>query len=92
MPSIRYGFTIVVSNYDVHFVDGMGILWNTWLEDAKASWKRDTLLTKMILEIGAIALPTLLGLYLLATEPMMTFASMDSGYRAVFMSSFIYRI
>jgi len=77
----------------VHFVDGMTIIWNTWLKkDANASWKRNTCPTRMVLGIGAIALPTLLGLYALAKEPMMTFASMANRYRAVFMSSFIYRI
>jgi hypothetical protein len=61
---LLYGGLILSTT--VHFVDGMTIIWNTWLkEDANASWKRNTRPTKMIVGIGGIAL---LGMYALATQ------------------------
>ncbi|KAF9557187.1 hypothetical protein CPC08DRAFT_640593 [Agrocybe pediades] len=94
---ILYGGLVLSTT--LHFVDGMTIIWNTWIKPAVekaqvsvSTWKRETRSRRMWMALGCIALPTLSGLLALGREPMMTFSSMMSRYSAVFLSSFVYRI
>ncbi|KDR81910.1 hypothetical protein GALMADRAFT_90357 [Galerina marginata CBS 339.88] len=85
-------YTGLVLSTTLHLVDGMTIIWNTYLKDFLPSWKLAKRPRRTALALGCIALPTLTGLYAISKEPMMTFASMASRYQAVFLSSMLYRI
>ncbi|KAF8968292.1 hypothetical protein BDZ97DRAFT_1655286 [Flammula alnicola] len=84
----------LVLSTTLHAVDGMTILWNTYVADADGDWqwKRSARQGRIVLGLGAVAVPVLTGLYALAREPLMTFASLASRYRAVFLTSFVYRL
>ncbi|KAF8881939.1 hypothetical protein CPB84DRAFT_1791361 [Gymnopilus junonius] len=89
----------LVLSVTLHLVDGMTIIWNTWLKDSFSifskrlqTWRRETRPRRMLLALGCIALPTMTGLYAIAKEPMMTFSSMAQRYHAVFLHSLIYRL
>ncbi|PPQ97973.1 hypothetical protein CVT26_003122 [Gymnopilus dilepis] len=89
----------LVLSVTLHLVDGMTLIWNTWLKDSMSlvfkrlqSWKRDNRPRRMLLALGCIALPTLTGLYALTKEPLMTFSSIAQRYQAVFLHSIVYRL
>jgi hypothetical protein len=92
-------YTGLIVSISLHLVDGMTIIWNTWLKDiidsggtSSGAWKRSYRNHRLGLALTGIALPVLAGLYTLSREPLMAFASTVNRYQASFMSSFIYRI
>ncbi|TFK34867.1 hypothetical protein BDQ12DRAFT_706840 [Crucibulum laeve] len=83
----------LVTSVTVHAIDGMAIIWNTWLrKPLSAGWKRSARTTIMLLALGGITFPVLTGIYSLGKEPLMTFASTAKRYQASFLQSLIYRI
>ncbi|PPQ82357.1 hypothetical protein CVT25_008318 [Psilocybe cyanescens] len=93
--SVLYGGLVLSTT--LHLVDGMTIIWNSWLKDSLsssrlASWRREVRPRRILLALGCLALPVLTGLYALFKEPMMTFTSMAKRYEAVYLASLIYRI
>lgn len=86
-------YTGLIVATSLHLADGMTIIWNTWFKDiVLGAWKRSNRKRRFGLALTGIALPVLAGLYALACEPLMAFASTINRYQASFMSSFIYRI
>lgn len=84
------GLVIAVT---LHAVDGMAIIWNTWLKDKiGASWKQSTRKRRLALMVGVVTLPVIAGLFSLAKEPLMLFASTADRYKASYLSSIIYRL
>ena len=86
-------YTGLIVTTSLHLVDGMTIIWNTWLKDIVfGAWKQSYRNRRLGMAITGIALPVLAGLYTLSREPLMAFTSTVNRYQASFMSSFIYRI
>ncbi|EAU81964.1 hypothetical protein CC1G_09150 [Coprinopsis cinerea okayama7 len=75
----------------VHAVDGLAILWNTYLKpyfngaSVGGSRRRNW-------AIGGIVIPVMTGLYFVSQEPLMTFTSTANRYMASLTSSIIYRV
>ncbi|KAH9483612.1 hypothetical protein JR316_0003082 [Psilocybe cubensis] len=92
--TILYGGLILSTT--LHLVDGMTLIWNSWLKDSlsskMASWKREARPKRILMALGCLALPVMTGLYTLFKEPMMTFTSMAKRYEAVYLTSLIYRL
>lgn len=90
--ALLYGGLVVLTT--AHVVDGMALIWNTWLKDwlsgsRLTALKRDR---RMFIGLACVALPVLTGLYALAKEPLLTFGDMASRYKAVFLTSWVYQI
>ncbi|KAI0062039.1 hypothetical protein BV25DRAFT_1991716 [Artomyces pyxidatus] len=80
----------LVLGVSLHAADGMHIMWTMWMPGAKGAFLRLSRRTRRLLA-GAAALPVLSGLFVLAREPLLAFASMAERYRSVFTHSFVYR-
>ncbi|KAF9533577.1 hypothetical protein CPB83DRAFT_873589 [Crepidotus variabilis] len=82
---LLYGGLIL--SVTAHMADGVGIILSSWSVP-----KLPSRLTRTVTILATVALPTLLGLYSLSTEPSIVFSSMQSRFKAVFMMSTIYNL
>ncbi|CAA7265295.1 unnamed protein product [Cyclocybe aegerita] len=80
----------------MHVVDGGALVRAAWVQEGRifASFlkKQYSRRKRLALALGGVVLPVMTGVYALANEPSMTFASMTTRYLSVFRSSFAYRL
>ena len=76
----------------LHMVEGMAIIWNTYLVSTAGRLKESS----RNLRIGGVLMgmvaPTLAGLVAIGTEPSMVFASAAKRFESIFLSSWAYRL
>ncbi|KAI0046914.1 hypothetical protein FA95DRAFT_1541856 [Auriscalpium vulgare] len=86
--ALLYG--TLVLGVALHTADGLHIIYTTWLPGAKDALFGLSRRTRRAVA-GALSVPVLTGLVVLAREPLLAFASMAERYGAVFAQSFVYR-
>jgi len=87
---LLYGGLVLSTAF--HMADGLQILWTSWVKEvpsplqllANRKYRRAA-------KVGALALPSFLGLYFLFREPLLALPTLTSRYEAVFRSSFVYQ-
>jgi len=82
-------YTALVLGVALHAADGLGIIWTTWAP-------------KMVVKLpgrrarralaGAVMLPVLTGLAVIACEPLYAFSFTVARYRASLALSFVYHL
>ena len=80
----------LVLSTSLHMADGFQILWTKWTK-FRPLVLSDRMRRRAAM-VGALAVPSLLGLYVLSREPLIAFPGLISRYRAVYLSSFIFRV
>lgn len=80
----------LVLSTSLHVADGLQILWTSWT--GSRPWVLSNRIRRRAAMVGVLTVPALLGLYVLSREPFMAFPSLINRYRAVYLSSFLYRI
>ncbi|OCH88234.1 hypothetical protein OBBRIDRAFT_795435 [Obba rivulosa] len=73
-----------------HAAEGMSIIWNTWLKGTTGNWKSGAK-RRAVAAVLTIT-PVLTGIFVMAREPPMVFASTAARYHAAMRKLFYYRL
>lgn len=73
----------------LHAVDGMALVWNTYMKDRITNASRNLRIGGMVTGMAA---PVMAGLFALWAEPSFVFPQMATRFESVFSTSIFYRV